>query len=349
MGKAAAINRERFVRTLTFWLRPAFALRVVNRFQRIAGFDRSMALASSMLTAIIPLAIIGGAVLARIGNPHAAADRLIDRYGLTGDGADAVRKMFSSAADTSAGVFGLVFLLISVLSFARATQRLFEQTWQLKPLSVRNTVNDLRWAGAFVVYLVTSGWLYAFVGRGRIAFGAYLLEAPLTVAFLTWGGWVLVAKRVGWRDLLPFGVIAAVLATVYSLGATLYLPRLFNSYATRYGAIGAVFAMLSALFGMALVLVGSAALGREVGDELDRIRRGQRPPDDEIRQEWHNVVSQMQERWEVARERLARHRARRKARKAEESIKAKERKERKERQQRQQRPERKQPKDPKDG
>ena len=34
-----AISRERVFRTLTFWLRPAFALRVVGRFQQIAGFD----------------------------------------------------------------------------------------------------------------------------------------------------------------------------------------------------------------------------------------------------------------------------------------------------------------------
>jgi hypothetical protein len=35
------------VRTLTFWLRPAFVLRVLNRFQLIAGFDRAMALAAA--------------------------------------------------------------------------------------------------------------------------------------------------------------------------------------------------------------------------------------------------------------------------------------------------------------
>ena len=40
------VDRERVVRTLTFWLRPEFVLRVVNRFQKVAGFDRSIALAS---------------------------------------------------------------------------------------------------------------------------------------------------------------------------------------------------------------------------------------------------------------------------------------------------------------
>jgi len=289
---------------------------VVNRFQRIAGFDRSMAMASSMLTAMIPLAILCGAVLARIGNNTMAADRIIDRYGLSGDGAEAVTKLFSSAADTTLGIFGALFLMISVLSFARAVQRLFEQTWQLKPLSVRNTVNDLRWALAFVVYMGASGWLFAFVGRGRIPLGAYLLEVPLTGVFLTWGGWVLSAKRIAWRDLLPFGVIAAVLTAVYSVGANFYVPRLFDTYAARYGAVGAVFAMLSALFGVALVVVGSAALGREVRDELGRIRQGERPPDDEVRREWDNVVGQMLARWQTVRERASRFRPAKKSKRS---------------------------------
>ena len=35
------LDRDRIVRTLTFWLRPEFVLRLVNRFQKVVGFDRS--------------------------------------------------------------------------------------------------------------------------------------------------------------------------------------------------------------------------------------------------------------------------------------------------------------------
>ena len=59
---ARRVSRERVVRTLTFWLRPEFVLRVVNRFQKVAGFDRSIALASGALTATIPLTIVTSAV-----------------------------------------------------------------------------------------------------------------------------------------------------------------------------------------------------------------------------------------------------------------------------------------------
>ena len=95
-------------------------------------------------------------------------------------------------------------------------------------------------------------------------------------------------------------MIASILAAVYSVAATIYVPRLFSSYATRYGVIGAVFAMISALFCVTLILVGSAALGREVGDELARIRRGERPPDHEVRREWDNVIAEARSRWGTA-------------------------------------------------
>ena len=111
----AHAHRERVVRTLTFWLRPEFVLRVVNRFQKVAGFDRAIALASGALTATIPLAIVASAVATQLGG-KGTADRLIDRYGLTGGGAEAVRDIFAppSGMSTSLGVIGFLFLLIAV-------------------------------------------------------------------------------------------------------------------------------------------------------------------------------------------------------------------------------------------
>ncbi|MFI6844389.1 YihY/virulence factor BrkB family protein [Kitasatospora sp. NBC_00085] len=311
-GETAPINRERVIRTLTFWLRPAFALRVVNRFQKVVGFDRSMALASSALTALIPLAILCSSVLTRLSDKD-VANRIIDRYGLTGGGAEAVDEVFASAtgASASASILGTAFLVVSVLSFTRAMQRMFEQTWELRPLSVRNTPNGLRWALTLPVYAAAVSWLHAVLGHGRLELVASLAEVPLTAAFAVWSGRVLSAGRIALKDLVPFGVIAALLLAACSMGATFYLPRLFSSYATRYGAVGAVFAILSCLFCAMVVVVGSAALGREVCDELDRIGRGERPPDDEVRREWDHVLGQMRLRWRTTRQQISRRRRRR--------------------------------------
>jgi membrane protein len=303
------VNRERVVRKLTFWLRPEFLLRVVNRFQKVAGFDRSIALASSALTATIPLLIVTGTVTSQLGGKD-SADRIIDRYGLTGGGAEAVKDIFSPPAGTttSLGIAGVLFLLVAALSFSRAMQRLFEQTWELSPLSVRNTFNGLLWIGALALYLAVSGFIHAALGRSRLELGAALLSAPLTAVFLIWSAHALSAKRIERRDLVPFGILGAGLLAVYSVGAAVYVPHLFSTYSTRYGVIGAVFAMISALFCVMVVLVGSAAAGREIHDELGRIRRGERPADDEVQRQWAQVTAQARSRWETARVQIQRRR-----------------------------------------
>jgi Flp pilus assembly protein TadB len=80
-----------------------------------------------------------------------------------------------------------------------------------------------------------------------------------------------------------------------------YVPHLFSTYATRYGVIGAVFAMISTLFCAMVVLVGSAAAGREIHEELDRIRRGERPAEDEVRRQRDQVTAQARSRWDTLR------------------------------------------------
>jgi len=297
------VDRERVIRTLTFWLRPQFVLRVVSRFQKIVGFDRAVALASSALTAIIPLAIITSSLATSLGGKD-TADRIIDRYGLTGGGAEAVKDIFSpSTTSASLGLVGSVFFLVALLSFTRAVQRLFEQTWELKPLSVRNSLNGLLWIGGLTLYMGLAGLLHGWLGRSELDLTPTLIVAPFSFVFLIWSGRMLSAKRLERRRLVPFGVVGAVLLAVYSLGAAVYVPHLFNTYATRYGVIGAVFAMISALFCMMVVVVGSAALGREVDDELARISRGERPADNEVRRQWDEITSQARTRWEAVRTR----------------------------------------------
>jgi hypothetical protein len=80
-----------------------------------------------------------------------------------------------------------------------------------------------------------------------------------------------------------------------------YVPHLFSTYTTRYGVIGAVFAMISALFCIMVTLVASAAAGREIHDELARIGRGEKPAEDEVRRQWHELAAGALSRWETLR------------------------------------------------
>ena len=59
-----------------------------------------------------------------------------------------------------------------------------------------------------------------------------------------------------------------------------------------------------------IVVVGSAALGLEVYEELRRIRRGESPPDDEVRREWDKVIDHVRLQWRARQNQIARPRPR---------------------------------------
>jgi membrane protein len=97
------------------------------------------------------------------------------------------------------------------------------------------------------------------------------------------------------HELLPAAILIVALAAVLGVAGDIYVPRLFNSYASRYGAVGAVFALISWLFVLMVALVSATAVGREVTGELDSIRRGERPSRDQIDAEWGRVRGMVSE------------------------------------------------------
>jgi uncharacterized BrkB/YihY/UPF0761 family membrane protein len=300
------VDRERVVRALTFWLRPDFLVRCARRFQVLEGFDRAIALASLTFSAIVPLGIVvSGAV-----TDNSIGDHFVERFGLEGNGARAVQDLFNTGEDLASGfsVFSFFLLLVTILSFSRALQRLFERTWELPPLSVRNTKNGLIWITGLVVYVVVTGAVRATYNDGVLEVLTGAVLAVLSVGFVLWSGVTLSNRRITKRELLPAAILVAAVAFVLGIAGDIYVPRLFNSYAARYGAVGAVFALISWLFVLMVGLVSAVAIGREVSEELDAIRRGEKPSNEQIQAEWAQVRTQAHE----ARQRVSDWRAARK-------------------------------------
>ena len=288
---------NRILRELFFWLRPDFILRCLRRFQALEGFDRAIALASSAFTATIPLTILIGSILPS----RDAADSVIDRYGLSSDGAQAVRDAFAPAqgSDAGLGVFSAFLLLFAVLSFARAVQRLIERAFELKPLSLRNTRNAALWIAGLVAFGLAEGLLAFVFENGILNVLGLAANGVLAVAFLVWTGRLLSANRVSDRDLLPMAILVSLGLVAYGVVSDVWVPRMFDSYASRYGVIGATFAIISALFGAMFIVVVMTAVGREVADEWERVRRGERPPEDAVQREWEALMNDLRARRDV--------------------------------------------------
>lgn len=305
-AQAMHVDRERLVRALTFWLRPDFLVRCLRRFQQLEGFDRAIALASLTFSALIPLGIVVSGAL----SDHDIGDHLVERFGLEGQGARAVNDLFDTGEDLATGfsVFSFFLLLVTILSFSRALQRLFERTWELPPLSVRNTVNGLIWISGLVVYAVITGAVRANYNAGVLEILTGAVLAFVSIVFVIWSGVLLSNRRITRRELLPAAIVVAAVGGLLAFGGDIYVPRLFNSYANRYGAVGAVFALISWLFVLMVGLVSAVAVGREVSLELDAIQRGEKPSSEQIQAEWAIVRRQAHD----ARQRVSDWRAARK-------------------------------------
>jgi len=286
-------DRERVVRSLTFWLRPDFVLRCLRRFQALEGFDRAVALASLTFTAIIPL----GIVMSGVVSEHDAGAQLVDRYGLEGQGARAVTELFDRSDELASGfsLFSAFLLIVTILSFSRAVQRLFERTWELEPLSVRNTKNGLVWVIGLIAYSTLTGFARSAYDSGVLEIVSIVVLGVAGLAFVVFTGVTLTNRRVTRQQLMPAAVLVVALSALFAIGGDIYVPRLFNSYADRYGAVGAVFAMISWLFVLMIALVAAVAVGREVWAELETIRRGDHPSHAQVEAEWAGVRSRIDE------------------------------------------------------
>jgi uncharacterized membrane protein len=71
--------------------------------------------------------------------------------------------------------------------------------------------------------------------------------------------------RVAWRRLLPGAITAGVGQQGVAALSTLWIPHVIESNASRYGAIGVSFALLSWLVLISVVLVGAAVVSVELG------------------------------------------------------------------------------------
>ena len=244
--------RERFERTLVW--------RLVDRILELNPIERSLALGSKLFTAVVPAAILVSAVLS---SPDALPNRLIDGLDLTGTGAAAVRELFevpSGPAGATVSVVGVLVLVYSLVSFARALQRLYEDAWHLPALRT-GVAWGIVWLVAFAVYFSLTTPVSRLLHSHGLTVSAFLVSIISGAVLWSVTPAILLGRRVSLRALRRGGVTTAILLTPFNIGTRIYIPHNMTTNITRYGLVGATFTILSWLFAFSLVLVVSAAAG----------------------------------------------------------------------------------------
>lgn len=237
---------------------------VLELLTELRAFDRALALASKMFIALIPMALLASTVFP---GDSAFADGIVARFGLTGEGADAVRTLFASPEQVRGGITALSILVLaySVISMAGGLQRLYEEAWHLPGMRLGGLVRAMAWMLTFAVYIALVTPIQSGVRSSGLDFLARFGPILVGTIVWVWTPFILLAGRVERRRLRPTGLITAVCFAVFSVLSRVYMPAVMTTDAERYGLIGAAFGMVSWLFAAALLLVVTAALGARWG------------------------------------------------------------------------------------
>jgi membrane protein len=232
-----------------------FAHRLVTPVLRLNAVDRSLALGAQAFGAVIPLLIV---VEALEPGDTGISDEVVQRFDLEGAAAQAVDQAFEvSSSQTSTTALSVLVLVVSVLSFTRRLQRLYEDTWGFQQRGLRGTGWGLVWIGFFVVYAFLHPALEGLVtGTSGVVLS---LAGAFALGLLT--PYLLLGRRLPWRRLLPQAALTAGGMTALGIWSAIYMPRAIESSAAAYGAIGIAFALLTWLWGLGIVLVGAAIYG----------------------------------------------------------------------------------------
>jgi membrane protein len=252
-------------------------LRVITRtaggLQHVEPFDRGMTLAAQAFTSIFPLIIAIAALFPDSSGD--TADRVSSALGIPDSSRAAIEQALPAHPDTRGafGIIGVLIVVVSATSFSRALARMYGKVWEVTP---PGWTGGWRWVAALfgvalsavtlrALHLATTG-VYAAVGE-------LLLTLVVNSLLWTWAPWLLLARQVSWRRLLPGGVIMGICTVGTSIASGIYLPRALVSASNQFGALGIAFTYIGWLFVVAFVLVCSTVLGAVLARDESRLAR----------------------------------------------------------------------------
>ena len=235
-----------------------------ERFVAVQGIDRAMAIAAQSYSAFLPLVIVYSATLPR-GENEDFADVIVNRFELQGATAASVRQAFapSGAVESSVTVLGVVLLLVSTLSFTRGLQRMYEGSFELPTLGMRNTPRALDVAADHRRRARAAADRDRAVQRLAAHGGHARDRAPLLWLVTPY---LLLGRRVRRLRLLPSAMLAAIGMAGIGIWSVIYMPHALASSAAQYGVIGIGFAMLTWFVAVAAVLVVTTTGGATIAD-----------------------------------------------------------------------------------
>ena len=250
----------------------------VRRYQAADGQLFAVLLAAYVFLTLIPLLLLESTYI--YDDPHALAERLTHRLRLEGATADLLRTVLVGAGGhkLSAVLIAAVNLFFFGLGLSRVLQIAHARSWGID-LRKSVVVDQARYLAVLAAVAVLS-LLYVLQShalQGHPSWIAWLLDLVwigVLLAFFVWAPWLLLHKRVPWRDVLPGAVFTLLGLVALRLISVLLLAHWLEWYSKTYGSLGIVMAIFFWLVLFGTVLVLAAALSPALAHRRDLRRAG---------------------------------------------------------------------------
>ena len=188
---------------------------------------------------------------------------MVRRFGLDHQAASDVSRVFASAHTTSNAITGVgyVMFIFGGIAAATAVQDLYERSFRLESRGVKDMPRQAAWLAVLVGFGALAGWVGPHIGDvgGPVLQG--LIGFVALVGFWWFTMWFLLGGRVPARDVVP----SAVATSLFWVGMTLVFRLTFSNSVVsdydKYGAIGVVFAFMSWLIAIGVVIILGAIVG----------------------------------------------------------------------------------------
>jgi membrane protein len=231
---------------------------LARRLGDVDIINRGLLFAAVLLLCFIPFLLVLQSLAGRN-----EASGFIRRFGLTNEAAHAVRQALTSPAATSSAIdgFSWVFFIVGGIAAAAAIQELYERIFEVKGRGFRDTPQRIAWlalaVGAAFLSASAQPWLHSVGGPVLVAFAALIGGT----AFWWFSMWLLLAGKMGWRALFPSALATGICWLGMEIVFRQTLSGVIVSDYKKYGSIGVVFAIMSLLIAIGVVIMLGALLG----------------------------------------------------------------------------------------
>ena len=258
--------RQRLNRLRQRWPWFDVAMAVQERYGELEGNVVASSVTLSIFISLFPALLVGTAIVGFVAAGSVdLPGQIIDKLGVSGTAADALREAIESAQNSrqAASIVGLAGLVWSSLGVVAAIQLAIDHSWQVKGNGLRDKLKALGWlllTGALIVATTAAtalvvSFLPAWAAPMMLVFTVGINVLMFWFTFALLGN-----QRVGWRPLAAGAIFAGVGMQILTLAGAIIVPRSVASSSALYGSLGVVFALLTWLFFFGRLLVYASTL-----------------------------------------------------------------------------------------